>query len=422
MKNTKTTIHLEKFYKNHKFNQLEKPVRLGWKTILLNIILALIFGFLAGLSGGLFVLITRSIKIPFYKELNLDEMLPKREIVIKTREVVNVLPNQQRAELIKQSQGQVVKIFLKKPEAAVKKILEQIYQDEETLGQGFVLTNDGWIISHREVISDFKKEYLICASNKMLYPVEKILIDPLTGVIFLKIEAEGLEVVKLGEKEDIALGEEVLVADGANQVKIREITKIQNLKITKTEDLIESSDKLSRFVQINQGLADNFKGAPVTNLKGSIIGILIKGKEVEVKNIIPVNYFKSLINQILKEGKNLKSGDSLKRPSLGVNYLDLAQARGITDKRFKDLKRGALVWGPPLKESAAFKAEIKNADVILKVNNDLINGRSSLTELIQEYKPNDKIILTILREGKEEKIEVELETLDNNSHPAIPKE
>lgn len=412
----KKTVRLEKLYKNHKFNQLEKPVRLGWKTILLSIILALIFGFLAGLSGGLFVLITRSIKIPFYKELNLDEILPKREIVIKTREVVNILPNQQRIELIKQSQNQLVKIFLKKPETAARKILEQIYPDEEILGQGFILTNDGWIISHQEVVSDLKKEYLICTSNKMLHFVEKILIDPLTGVIFLKIETEGLEVIKLGEKEDITLGEEILIVGGANQAEIRKITKIQNLKITKTEDLIESSDKLSRFIQVDQELPDSFRGAPVINLKGSVIGILIKEKEGKVKNIIPVNYFKSLINQILKEEKNLKSGDSLKRPSLGVNYLDLAQARGITDKRFKGLKRGALVWGPPLEESAAFRAEIKNADVILKVNNDSINEHSNLTELIQEYKPNDKVILTILREGKEEKIEVELEALNNNNH------
>jgi S1-C subfamily serine protease len=479
MRNLKKSKQLEKLYTNQKLAQLEKPIRLGWKIILLFIIIALIFGFLAGLAGGLIVLITRTIRIPFYKEFNLDEMLPKREITIKTREVISIAPDEQVEELIKQTQNQMVKIFLKKKDS--KKILEQIYQDEESLGQGFILTSDGWIVGLRHSLdidmdmgrsgsprssdlglglgsprssdlgsgsgsprssdlglglgsprsSDLGSEsrYVIATSDKKMYPIEKILLDPLTDAVFLKIKADGLEVAKIADSEEISLGQQVLVLDG----KEIDIGILRNWDIKKLEKenlsfealaqtKIESTDKFSRFIQLDQGLENSFIGSPVINLKGSVIGIVgsqklkVKSQKLEeekskgnlINIIIPVVHFKSVVGQVLKEGQNLKSNSYLARPAMEIDYLDLAQARGITDKRFKDLQRGALIWGSPAKDSPAEKAGLKNADVILKVNNDLVNGRHNLTELIQEYKPGDKIELTILRAGKEEKKEVEL--------------
>ena len=419
----KKSNHLKNLYENTP-GRFEKPVHLGWRIILLTIILTLIFGFLAGLGGGLIVLITRTVKIPFYKEFNLDELLPKREITIKTKEVISVLPDEQVEELIKQVENQVVKIFLKKKDP--KKILEQIYRDEESLGQGFILTDDGWVVAYGSYKTT--ESYVIATSDKKIYPVKKILLDPLTDTIFLKIEAKNLEVTKLAESEEISLGQQVLILDGAGQVKV---ARIQNMNyesgIMNQENSIESTDKFSRFIQLDQEMENIFAGSPVVNLKGSVIGNVgrqkskVKSHKLEEKKpeksmintVIPVTLFKSLINQVLKDGKNLANGSYLARPSLGIDYLNLAQSRGITDKRYKDLRRGVLVWGSPVKDSPAEKAGFKNADVILKVNNDLVNGRHSLTELIQEYKVGDKVELTVLRGGKEEKVKVELGVLSH---------
>ena len=430
----KQSTSLKKLYKSHS-DQLAKPTSLSWRVILLCLILTLIFGFLAGLGGGLVVLITRTFKIPFYKKFNLDEMLPKREITIKTREVISVAPDEQVEKLIRQTENQIVKIFAQKKGG---KILEQIYRDEESLGQGFILTNDGWIVTHQNIISDSEKKYVISGSDKKIYPIEKTLLDPLTDVAFLKIKAKDLEVASLSELEDISLGQRVLILD-ENKIDIRilenwEIRKLKNEK-KEMDNLIESTDKFSRFIQLNQGIEASFIGSPVINLKGSIIGIMnyesrryandsdesgiMEKEKLEtkkmIKTVIPVTHFKPLINQVLKQGGNLEDGSYLHRPAMGVDYLDLAQVRGITDKRFKDLRRGALIWGSPVKDSAAEAAGLKNADVILKVNNDLVNSRHNLTGLIQEYKVGDKVELTILRDGKEEKVEVELETLNLKS-------
>ena len=101
-----------------------------------------------------------------------------------------------------------------------------------------------------------------------------------------------------------------------------------------------------------------------------------------------------------------------------MNYLDLTESLGLSNDVTENRLKGAVLIGDAKRNimavaenSPAAKAGLKAGDIILKINNEEINERNSLTKLIQDYTPGKEIILTISREGKEQEVKVILEEL-----------
>lgn len=360
---------------------------MGIKKIkkLIFVFLIILLSFLSGFFGGLTILMTRKIKVPFFKELDLDKYLPHKEIILETKEILKIAKEEELDRITKEIEGKIARIYKKKIR---KDILEKIYLEKDILGYGAVLTTDGWIISHTQAFPDLKKNYVLEIEGRN-YEIKEFLKDPLTGIVFLKVPADGLGVVKLAEKEDIFLGEEVFLFTG-KKLETARIKELRFKEVFKKEDLIENSEKFSRYILLDKEFK-NYQGSAIFNFKGAVIGILNK------ENVIPINYFKNLIPRILKEKE-------IRRSFLGVNYLDLSYTR------VKELDKGALIHSL-VKNSPAHKAGLKINDIILKVENYILDEKNPLNELIQEYLPGDVIKITFLREKEEKTIEVKLEKL-----------
>lgn len=365
------------------------------------IVISIVSGLLAGFLGCLLFLAARTINIPLIGKL--EKYLPQREITIQTQEKVTVERDTLLGDSLKQIKGQMVRFFIAKAPLTNQNInqnlsenlLSQAYAEKDALGSGFILTSDGWLVTSKSVISSSKNSYLALTDDNKFYPVQKIIEDTLTGVVFIKISAVNLQVASLTDKDSLILGQEALVFNKNKDLTINFLSQIKNCPDEQKGNLIRNTEKFCEFLKLGKDLDNNFKGSALVALDQSVIGI------AGDNGIIPSYYFKYLLNQTFKNGK-------IERPTLGIDFIELSSVALSDDNLIKTLGNKGILIYRVIKNSPAQKAGLLKDDIILKINNDSINGQFGLTELIQDYKKGDTLKLTIIREGKNREINLKL--------------
>lgn len=352
--------------------------------LIIVIILAVIFGFTAGMLGATFF-----VKPAVPSDLaNSFNQTPVPEL-IKLRRFLGLKEDLQAQAVTLAVKPSLAGFYLKKGKTL--DILSQLYRPDDFLGNGFILTNDGWLVSTSEVFKNTSKERIAAVIERQIYEIEKVVKDNLSEVLLVKVKAENLPVVKLGEPDEVGLGQTALALNFLEQLQIN---RVAALNYQKTNQLVKSTEVFSDFILMDDKIAENYQGGILVNLDGEVIGIISKDL------IIPVNQFKAIVGEVLRTGQAL-------RPYLGVNFLDLSGALGIDPKISLGLSQGALIY--QLKAgSPADSAGLKKNDIITKVDGQLVTARQNLTNLIQNYQPGDPVYLTVRREGQEMTVEVYL--------------
>jgi len=249
------------------------------------------------------------------------------------------------------------------------------------------LTADGWLISAGDF--DSQNSYLAYNSENKIFEIKKIIKDPLSKINFLKIQAKNLEVVNfINNKEEIIQGKQVILLDKQEKFYQDIIAQPSFLKIEKSEDLVRSTDYFSESVVLQKDyLGQKFSGSFIFGLDGLCLGL------VGEKRIIPYWQFERAISQLLEK-------EEISWNYFGTDYLQAGDAFAA-DSRFENLEKGIIVYGNPDKNSPFFKAGLRNADVIVKVDGIALGKSINFTQLAQNKKPGEEIELTVLREGEE---------------------
>lgn len=401
---------ISNLYKDNDVGKIEraKPSPPGLFTI---VFLSIIFGFLAGLLSIILFFMYGS-EIPLLKDIGLASNLSQTLMVIKQQKNNVIIQNNEKMQLaIEKVSPAIVDIFVKKPTNATE--LDQIYLINERKGEGLILTNDGLIITTNQVVDNLKEDYVVITSDNKIYSASNYLEDPVTGTVFIKIEAVNLPVVDFANLEDINYGDEVFVLQ--NNINSfgydLSLTNIKNLNyrnISSPSELVETSEKLSKKILINEKFDSFTKASPVINLDGKIVGLLVENEKLNF--VLPIQFIKTILSGVLKNNK-------IERPYLGVHYISLSEAINIPDKLSQGRNKGALIYSSDPKnpsieiKSPAQKAGLKEGDIILKVNGLIIDQKNSLTYYIQDSKIGDIVNLSILRSGSEKEIKVELEKM-----------
>lgn len=349
------------------------------------IILSIIFGFLAGIIGFVFMGYN-NMSLPFFGGINFDNLNPDQKIIIEQPRNVVVQQDRQLQQVENDLLPSLVNIY--RPTVG-NKVSDQIYLPNEFLGQGFVLTADGWVVSVAGTIANFQSRYDVVGYQSKEYQLSDFVLDEATGVVFAKMPASNLPVARLGSHRDLILGQTVVVISQRRKVELAQIKDI-GLKFDNINQAMQSSDDLNKEIILNISLSNVYNGAIVATLDGKIVGLVDRGR------VIIVDYFSDYIAQVLKDQK-------IVRPVLGINYIDLAQVEGLVEKG----ERGALVYGNPIVASPAYNL-LKDGDLIKKIDDIEINVFRSLSELIQGYKPGDNIELLIQRGSEELAVDVVL--------------
>lgn len=278
-------------------------------------------------------------------------------------------------------------------------------------GSGFIISSDGMILTNKHVVDTEGAEYTVLTNDGQKYGAEVLARDPIKDLAIIKIKKAGLSIVKLGNSDNLQIGQSVIAIGNAlgefrNTVSVGVISGLSR-SITASGG--GQAEQLEEVIQTDAAINQGNSGGPLLNLSGEVIGIdtaMVSGAQ-SIGFAIP-------INQAKKDIEDVKSKGKIVYPFLGVRYVLINKT--IQEKNNLSVDYGALVQKGENPEdvavvpgSPADKAGIQENDIILEINGVKINQENTLIKLIQKYKVGDEATLKILRKGEEKTIKVILE-------------
>jgi S1-C subfamily serine protease len=268
---------------------------------------------------------------------------------------------------------------------------------EQNIGSGFIISQDGLVITNKHVVSDSTADYQVLTYDKKKYDVLKIYRDPLNDLAILKINASNLKPLKLGDSNNLKLGQLVIaigtpLGEFTNTVTQGIISGLGR-GITAGSPFEGYVEKLDNVIQTDAAINPGNSGGPLLNSKGEVIGIntAIASEGQNIGFAIPVNVVKNLIEDFQKRG------GSFDRPYIGIRYKMIDKQTAILN----DVVEGAYVV-EVLDNSPAQKAQIEVEDIIIEFDGKKVKGDDDqgLAKMILNKKVGDKVRLKIWREGK----------------------
>jgi S1-C subfamily serine protease len=282
-------------------------------------------------------------------------------------------------------------------------------------GSGFVISSDGLILTNKHVVADEKADYTVLTNDGKKYDAKVLARDSVQDLAVLKIKANALTPLKIGDSSSLMLGQTAIAIGNSlgefrNTVSVGVISGLYR-KIAASDFSSGASENLDGLIQTDAAINPGNSGGPLLNLKGEVIGInvAIASNGQNIGFAIPINKAKNAIESVKKNGKIIT-------PFLGVRYLVIDDQ--LAQKENLSVKNGALIRGNSdgpgvVKNSPADKAGLQAEDIITEVNGVKIDENHTLSELIQNYQVGDQINLKILRNGKEMNVTATLEERKN---------
>lgn len=276
-------------------------------------------------------------------------------------------------------------------------------------GSGFIITADGLIVTNKHVVLDEKASYTVFTNDGKRYEADVLARDPAKDLAVIKIKAQNLPILKMGDSNSLKLGQTVIAIGNAlgefrNTVSVGAVSGLSRGITASGGGLTE---RIEGLIQTDAAINPGNSGGPLLNLKGEVIGVntaVVSGAQ-NIGFAIPVNQIKKAVDSVKKSGKIVS-------PYIGVRYLavtpDLAEKEGLKTEAGV-LLRGSEDGPAILPGSPAEKAGLKAEDIILEVNGEKITLENSLSFLIQKYSVHDTVSLKILRAGRELMLKATLE-------------
>jgi len=266
---------------------------------------------------------------------------------------------------------------------------------QRSLGSGFIIDKEGYIVTNNHVIEN-ADEIKVRLADETEYNAELVGRDPNTDLALIKIKgASNLVPLTMGDSKTLPVGSWV-VAIGSPFGLEQTVTA----GIVSAKGRVIGAGPYDDFIQTDASINPGNSGGPLLNMKGEVVGIntAIVAQGQGIGFAIPIDMAQGIIAQ-------LKDNGSVTRGWLGVGIQnltpELAEYYGLKDKK------GALVTqvfaGDP-----ADKAGIKSNDLILAVDNKPVESSRELSAAIAGIPVGKKVEITVLRDGKEKAITVEI--------------
>ena len=271
-------------------------------------------------------------------------------------------------------------------------------------GSGFVITEDGYILTNYHVI-DGANSIKVTFDNGKEYTATYVGGEEKNDIAVIKVDATGLTPVVIGKSSDMLVGEQVTtIGNPLGELTLSESTGI----ISALDRSITMSDgRQMNMIQTDCAINSGNSGGPLFNSHGEVIGIVSakyssgsNSSSASVEGLgfaIPMDDVASMVSDLVKNG--YVTG----KPIMGISVADVDES--VTSY---GVPQGAIirVVTPDL---CGAKAGLQAGDIVTKIDNTDVTSASDLTSAIGNYKPGDKVTLTIFRSGETKTVEVTLE-------------
>ena len=284
---------------------------------------------------------------------------------------------------------------------------EQAPRQGAGFGSGFIISNDGYIITNAHVV-DNATEIRVGLHNRREYQAELIGADPASDIALLKVDANDLTVVKIGDSDDLRVGEWVLAIGSPFGF---EHTATQGIVSALARSLPD--DTYVPFIQTDVAVNPGNSGGPLFNTDGEVVGVNSQiysrsGGYQGLSFSIPINVAMSIADQLKERGYATRGW-------LGVAIQNVDQA--LAESFGLSKPEGALV-AQVTDASPADKAGLESGDIILKFNDKLVSYSSELPPLVGAVTPGSTVDVEILRNGDVQTLDVTIEPLDEGDRSA----
>lgn len=285
-------------------------------------------------------------------------------------------------------------------------------QQEVGGGTGFIITPDGYIVTNKHVVADKEAEYTVLLDKERKYKAKILARDSGGDLAVLKIDAQNLPTVELGDSSSLKVGQTVVAIGNAlgefrNTVSTGVVSGLaRSIKATTLGD--GSTENLIGVIQTDASINPGNSGGPLLDIEGKVVGIntaIVQGAQ-GIGFAISINEVKGTIENVKKTGRII-------RPWLGVRSMtvnstivqsnNLAVDYGAIITHGLNLTDLAVVPGSP-----ADRAGLKENDIILEVDGNKLNQDNTLTHELSKRKVGDEITLKIMRKGEKLSVKVML--------------
>ncbi|WP_109833234.1 Do family serine endopeptidase [Reichenbachiella versicolor] len=277
-------------------------------------------------------------------------------------------------------------------------------------GSGVIISKDGYIATNNHVV-DGATDVEILLNDNRTFKAEVIGTDPTTDLALLKIDADDLPFVKLGDSDAAEVGEWVLAIGNPFEFRSTVTAGIISAKGRNINILRDKNNMaIESFIQTDAAVNPGNSGGALVNLKGELVGINTAiasptGAFSGYSFAVPSSLVKKVIG-------DLKEFGVVQRALLGINIADV-NAELAEEKDLKVLE-GVYVLGVR-PESGADEAGIRDGDVIVAINGENVKKTAELQEKVALNRPGDQILVTFLRDGKEKKVTATLKNSLNTT-------
>jgi len=283
-------------------------------------------------------------------------------------------------------------------------------KQELSSGSGFIISEDGYIITNKHVVAYDDVDYSVVLNNEESYEAIVVDRDTITDLAVLKIEIdENLATVELGDSSSLEVGQTVIAIGNALGEFSNTVSTgvISGLSRTVIAGGAGNTEKLTNVIQTDASINPGNSGGPLLDSSGKVIGIntaMASGAQ-NIGFAISINELKSVIDSIYESGRII-------RPWLGVRYIIINEE--IARQNDLSLDYGALIVRASRQElavipgSPADKAGLRENDIILEVNGEKVNKQQALSYLISRYSPGDTVEMKVQSQGEKKTINLEL--------------
>ncbi len=284
-------------------------------------------------------------------------------------------------------------------------------QQQQDIGSGFIVDQNGMIVTNKHVVSDTTAKYKVITKDDKTYEVQNIYRDPANDLAILKINASGLKPVQMGDSSKLKVGQ-MAIAIGTALGEFRNTVTTGVISglgrgITAGSPYEGYVERLDNVIQTDAAINPGNSGGPLLNSSGQVIGIntAVSQSGQNIGFAIPINVIKDALDQFNK------SGGKFQRPFLGVRYKMITRDLALLN----DVPEGAYVEDV-VAGSPADSAGLQKGDIITKVDGKRLRSsdNNDLATIISGRKVGDSLSVEVWRNNNTKTFNVTLGSNDGN--------
>ncbi|MCA0313835.1 MAG: trypsin-like peptidase domain-containing protein [Candidatus Melainabacteria bacterium] len=283
-------------------------------------------------------------------------------------------------------------------------------------GTGFVVREDGYVMTNAHVVKN-AQDIRVTLNDKRSFTAKIVGSDNYSDLALLKIEANGLPVLKMGTSLDLRPGE-FAIAIGSPFGYDHTVTLGIISAVGRTVDDINGN---INFIQTDAAINPGNSGGPLLNMQGEVVGVntAIKDNAQNIGFSIPVDVAKTVADDLI-------NNRTIERPWLGIGMSELKESQ-IKSLGIPATTRGVLVE-KVFKGSPSEEADIQPGDIIQKIDGKSVLTPRDVQTMVRAHKVKDKLAFLLLREGAIKTTEViigaypdyvEMRNLSPNTSPNL---